>query len=155
MFRRRSAISVCLTWAMVAIAVWISWPSSACICADGGFKLFCDAQSRPSAGQPSCAGDCCQHRALIAQPTDANDCCQHQVALGNGRTGQRCTPVLNPPAVAPVPASIAVSCDQATAVPIVAIECPYAAIGFSHAWLASLDTGPPLDRVIVLQRLLI
>src|SRR5713101_1626723 len=97
----RRRLSGAVIWGMVILTPWMSFPSTACRCADGGFKLFCDAHRHLApnglAVQPLVAKvDCCQHGNAVAQ-RDCRDRANRQVS------SQGCTPVTNPPAVAPVP----------------------------------------------------
>src|SRR5437867_12259124 len=96
----RSRLSGAVIWSMVLLALWMSFPSTACRCANGGFKLFCDAHRHSAvnglAGQPPIAKvDCCQHGNAVAQG-DCGDRANRQVSSPG------CTPVTNPLAVAPL-----------------------------------------------------
>lgn len=161
---RHSRCSVAVAWGMIPLALWAGLPSTACICANGQLKLVC----RHSA--PICASDdhesdvhsCCEmHEANAESDSDQEaDCCSsgmccHAAAQGEPGIGSKacCKPILAAPSLASESANV--SCDQAPAavalvVEIGALECP----AFARD-VAEVDTGPPLDRVIVFRSLLI
>ena len=153
-----------IAWGMIPLAAWAGLPSTACLCADGGIKLVC---SHPGcsehAGHEYEAGSgshCCgADAALEADPSvEHADCCgaaehdsdEHRDGV-HAKAG--CTPILMAPSVAPKGASTA--CDSAPAIVVAAPDLAAPAAVCLPRDVAELDTGPPLDRVIVFRSLLI
>lgn len=146
----RSPIMKSATWIVVILALWVGWPSTGCVCANGGFKFFCDAHRNESQTQQLTQasvehGDCCQHRSPV----------EHH-APGDGLSSKGCTRIASTPVIAPVSASKAVdSNDHAVAF----LTLPVATVAIPASQPAILSaahhTGPPVDIVTELHRLLI
>jgi hypothetical protein len=140
------------TWVFAALALWIGWPNTSCQCADGGFKFFCDAhQNGPgSTVKPDLPPvnhiDCCLHRGW-----------DNQEAVGSSvLSGMGCTPLAKAPIMAPTPASNDVN-PPTPAVPYLAQPAAAALVAIAQpATLPDVrETGPPLDIVTELHRLLL
>ena len=165
LFRSRSSVAV--AWGMIPLALWAGLPSTACVCANGKVKLVCRhahlAASHESDehdhGRHAC---CCEAiEAVEDSISRETDCCggascRRGAAEDSQGIGSQacCKPILAAPSVAPKSAA-APCCDQAPAVgacvaEIGALDCP----AFARV-PEELDTGPPLDRVIVFRSLLI
>ena len=139
------------TWIVMILALWVGWPSTGCVCANGGFKFFCDAHRNNSQSQQLTQasvehGDCCQHRCPVERHTPASD----------GLSSKGCTPIASAPVIAPVSVSKAVDLhDHAVAfltLPVITVSIP-ASQPAIHS--AGHHTGPPVDMVTELHRLLI
>lgn len=162
----RTRLSAAVAWGMIPLALWSGMPSTACVCANGHIKLFCQqllggAQSHLAAGLLNgCKSTCCSHEAQLAEAKQTSDCCGggfccHGAPSAKAGLGSKgcCKPILTAPSVAPQIASV--PCDQAPGLAAVVREIGaivHPAIAFEPA---EFDTGPPLDRVIVFRSLLI
>jgi hypothetical protein len=157
----RTRLSAAIAWAMIPLAAWAGMPSTGCVCANGHLKLFCQHLLREmhAAGghNTACGSDCCE--AVADQDHDADCCgggfCCHGPQSAKPGIGSKscCNPILTAPSVAPQ--TVTVPCDQVPAVVTVALEIG-AIVHPSFAFdAADVDTGPPLDRVIVFRSLLI
>src|SRR3989304_7732128 len=154
MILRRSPFSAALIWVVAILAFWVGWPSTGCVCANGGFKFFCDADRNELAGDPlgqsaPKPGDCCQHREAVVSKSAAAEDCRDRSATTQQISGKGCTPVVNTPVVAPAPAFKQVSSDQAVALWTLPVD-----LGFTPAAIAAIqpargDTGPPGGLVIM------
>ena len=170
-FRTRRSAAV--AWGMIPLALWAGLPSTACVCANGQIKLVCRHAAGGSAGQhiahPSSPADadachlcCCEGHEAVAEldaDHDADCCgagmCCHGASSDEAGIGSKacCKPVLTAPSVAPE--STSVVCDQTPALVGLVEELePLVRASFSRN-VAEVDTGPPLDRVIVFRSLLI
>jgi hypothetical protein len=139
------------TWIVVILALWVGWPSTGCLCANGGFKFFCEAHRTNAQSQLVTEasvehGDCCQHRSPIERHAPTSD----------GLSSKGCTPIANIPVIAPVSVAKAVdSHHDAVAfltLPVATIANPASQLAFLSA---DHHTGPPVDIVTELHRLLI
>lgn len=159
-FRTRPIAAV--AWAMIPLAAWTGMPSTACLCANGHVKLFCQhalAKHGPST-PASCSESCCPHESEgIADDHDVGCCgggiCGHDQQSDNAGIGSKacCKPILSAPSVAPQ--VVNVPFEQAPAVIQVAEEIGALVHPLIIADLAEINTGPPLDRVVVFRSLLI
>ena len=155
---------------LAALTLGTGLPGSACICADGSYKLHC------SHGQPSASGwdradlaaetDCCQatvgasccdhdrssYRRHAAQAASCDDASRQ---TGPSLTSRGCTPVSAAPAVAPAPESSQSSLDLAVASHQPTLDLPCLPAALHAAQPVPFDTGPPPDLVITLHCLLI
>lgn len=165
----RTRLSAGIAWGMIPLALWAGLPSTACLCANGQLKLIC---RHLPAGETSHAGgvhhanpasSCCHSDADLSEPhaDEAHaDCCgagpgdRDPTPSGSGVASKAgCKPILTAPSAAPKLAKSA--CDRSLVVQAVverqgALTRPLFALD-----AAELDTGPPLDRVIVFRSLLI
>ena len=162
-FRTRQ--SAAIIWGMIPLAVWAGLPRTACVCANGQIKLVCRhvATSHMPDDHESDRHSCCVDTHEVAAEADSDheaDCCSsgsccHGAAQGEPGIGSKacCKPILAVPSLAPE--STTVTCDQALAV--VSLVDDIGALyrpAFSRD-VAEVDTGPPLDRVILFRSLLI
>ncbi|HET6879450.1 MAG TPA: hypothetical protein VFI31_04825 [Pirellulales bacterium] len=158
----RTQLSAAIAWAMIPLAAWAGLPSTACVCANGHVKLFCQhalVQKHPSTAE-SCSKNCCGHEAVGLENDHDADCCGggfccHGTKSENPGIASKacCKPILSAPSVAPQ--SVSLHCDQAQAVVAVVQEIGALVHPSFIADLAEINTGPPLDRVIVFRSLLI
>ena len=170
----RTRWSAAIAWGMIPLAIWAGLPSTACVCANGQLKLVCRhaaggsvkdhsiASQSSSDHEDGCHSSCCETHSDIAEVDldhDADCCssgsCCHSAASGVSGAGSKacCKPILTAPSVAPELASG--PCDQTLAVVSVVDEAGAPASPSLTQDVAELDTGPPLDRVIVFRALLI
>jgi hypothetical protein len=155
----RTRLSVAVAWAMMPLAIWAGMPSTACVCANGRLKLFCQyvlGAKLPALAATGCTADCCNG---VAADHDADCCggsfCGHGGTSATTAIGAKscCNPIVGAPIVAP--RTVHVPCDQAPAIVAVVQEIgPLVHPSFFQD-VAEFDTGPPLDRVIVFRSLLI
>ena len=164
----RTQLSAVVAWAMIPLAAWAGMPSTACVCANGHVKLFCQhlsAKKHTPANQSGCASSCCAHETSAADTDhcvseDSADCCGSGFCGHGGKSDRSgvsstacCKPILTAPSVAPE--IVSVPSDQAPAL-VTIVEQVGALVHPSFAPdVAEFDTGPPLDRVIVFRSLLI
>ena len=159
-------LSTAVAWAMIPVAAWAGMPSTACVCANGHVKLFCAhgaAIAKPHDHQAAlgCMSSCCTSGAYADADCEHDaDCCGggyccHGAKAGTSDVSSKacCRPILTAPSVAPQ--TFSVPSEQAPAVIVVAEEIGTLAHPSFIADLAEINTGPPLDRVIVFRSLLI
>jgi hypothetical protein len=137
---------------MVAIvALWSGWPNTACMCANGGMKVFCDAhrfdgKSVQSSQVQIEQRNCCHHHA----PIQKHDQSEQQIKA------KGCTPLAGTPVIAPTSVSKNFDSHQTA---IAFLTLPVATIGIPSLHPAILPsaryTGPPVDIVTELHRFLI
>ena len=162
----RTPLSTAVAWAMIPLAAWAGMPSRACVCANGNVKLFCAHGSRAATlheheNVAAPCGHCCGPANVAEADSDHDaDCCGsgfccHGAKPGNAGIGAKacCKPILSAPSAAPD--VVSVPCDQAPAVVAVAQQVGALVHPSFIADLAEINTGPPLDRVIVFRSLLI
>jgi hypothetical protein len=135
------------------------------VCANGHVKLFCAHGSPAALPHEHKHAAPCGHCCGSANTADADlehdaDCCGggfccHGSQPETTGIGSKacCKPILTAPSVAPQIASV--PSDQTPAIVAVAQEIGTLAHPVFIADLAELNTGPPLDRVIVFRSLLI
>ena len=154
----RTPLATAVAWAMIPLAAWAGMPSTACVCANGHVKLFCQhalAQKHSSA-RSGCASSCCPHETgeADADCCGGGFCCHGSKPESAGISSKSCCqPILSAPSVAAQ--VVSVPCEQAPAVIDVAEEIGALVHPSFIADLAEINTGPPLDRVIVFRSLLI
>jgi len=159
MFLRRSPFLVCVIWAMVGLSIWVGWPSTGCVCADGGFKLFCSGHKHNDLADLSgesgeASGDCCdRHNTAVHDTLTNRDCCD-PCPVESQITRQGCRPVVNEPVVV-APASKILSTDHSVAFDGLPVDRAPSLASYLTARLNRIDTGPPTDLVISLHCLLI
>lgn len=158
---RRSAL---VAWAMVPVAALASFPSTACVCANGRVKLVCahSASCAPHDHEGPCGTSSCCGSAEVDSAGEP-DCCGGGICCRGAKSGN----TANTWITTPVP-----SCQPISSLPGVASEDAFADFSAAIAltiicreiaptpsfWVADvaeLNTGPPLDRVIVFRSLLI
>ena len=170
-FRTRRTAAV--AWGMIPLALWAGLPSTACVCANGRLKLVCRHVAGGPAGHHAahlssaadaggCHSCCCEgHDAVTEFDSDRDaDCCGGGVCCYGASSREAgvgskacCKPILTAPSVAPESTNVA--CDQTPALGDLVEDLePLARASFSRD-VAEVDTGPPLDRVIVFRSLLI
>lgn len=167
----RSRFRAIVAWAMVPLAVLSGRPVSGCICADGHYEPVCRAAlcagSNSTAGprnSTSCCGcSCCGQTLSDQSPSrckDRTSCCQKAGALhpadGRSLSKKCCTPVVG------IQAVVKAKVERATSNAVVHsldVLAPIASVAdvqtHGPAWIVPHDTGPPVDLVITLRRLLI
>ncbi|HVA49648.1 MAG TPA: hypothetical protein VNH11_25000 [Pirellulales bacterium] len=155
----RTRLSAAVAWVMIPLAAWAGMPSTACLCANGHVKLFCQhlpAKKHSAANQTACAASCCAHETADAEA----DCCGGGFCCHGGQSDHAgigskacCKPILSAPSVAPQ--IVSVPCDQAPAVVAVVQQVGALVHPSFIVDAAEFDSGPPLDRVIVFRSLLI
>jgi hypothetical protein len=152
----RNRLSGGAIWSMIALALWMSFPSTGCRCADGGFKYFC-SHGQSGLNQPTAADssvtkvDCCQHRNAVTQ----TDNCDHSALAGSQISSRGCTPITNAPAVAPVPPSTHITHDSTIALGTVLFDFSPTLASLTATQPATIATGPPVDLVVSLHCFLI
>lgn len=166
-----------VVWAMIPLAIWSGQLSAGCICADGHYEPFCRAHLCPGrhagdAEQAQSACSCCGCSwCARASSTESSrvcctgdiDCCHrpsspHQpVGIGQCLQGKACcTPVVQSQVIPPVVTSSRLAGDHhlpALCATILDVSCPV--IGLLSTRRLETDTGPPLDLVVKLRRLVI
>lgn len=159
----RRRLSAAVAWAMIPLAAWAGLPSTACVCASGHVKLFCAhgaGVAKPHDHQAAlgCASSCCDW--AYADCEHDSDCCGSGFCCHGAKSESAsvaskacCKPILSAPSVAP--RTVSLPCDQAQAVVTVVQEIGALVHPSFIADLAEINTGPPLDRVIVFRSLLI
>jgi hypothetical protein len=151
----RKRLSTATAWAMIPLAAWAGMPSTACICSNGRVKLFCQhLLGWKQANPPACASDCCAHKAA-EDPSDCCSACSYGVESDVPGVGSKscCNPVVTSPSVPPETVSIPCHCLPAVVAAVERIGATVRPSVISEP--TDLDTGPPLDRVIVFRALLI
>ena len=157
MFARRRPCSGAFVWTLAIISIWIGWPNTGCVCADGGYRIFCDAhrQESPSTPPDHPRAECCQHRDVAQEPVRNHDCCDRFVA-GAEIAGPGCTPVVNSPVLAPTaPVSETRSLDHAVTLYLYTAAFAPSVVGFAAIHGPTFYTVPPVDLVITLHCILI
>lgn len=160
-------------WAMMPLALVGARPSGGCICADGHYEPVCMAQqcrgragaSGNSASPTACCGcsccrsagqqtDCCIHRTCCS--TCSADSTQDESTQAGWRATRSCCchPVPATPTVATVK-TVELEFDAALNVDLLSSIAITAQAQHGRVVQAFLDTGPPPDLVLTLQRLLI
>src|SRR5262245_17532386 len=150
--RRASGLAI---WGMTALALWTSFPRAACLCANGEFKFFCahggSAAKRSSSTDLAVSKvDCCHGNA--ATEADRADRTTPPAAQCSHKG---CTRVTNPPVVAPAPHSSHVTTDSAEAVATIPVGILVPSATYAVPQAPTNGTGPPVDLVISLHRILI
>jgi hypothetical protein len=152
-------------WAMLPLVLLSGQPVFGCICADGRYEPFCRIQlwpgSQTDARQPTvektrCGRSCCEKGAV---DQGARDCCKGETN-GCGQSdgaagGKGCTPIVKSQVVPPVvtPQQIADQQDVPAVCPA-HLNASSISLTIGRHW--ELDTGlPPVDLVVILQRLVI
>jgi len=149
---------VAVAWAMVPMAMWAGMRVPECQCANGEHRLFCPGAlgihltqrvAHPAAAPASRA--CCQANNCSEGRGDEASCCNQPGASdspSNSPCGH-CQPV--PAASATVTGSVAVpALDSAFFVAVVESGLSAFALSPMSARVEMpIETGPPLDRVIV------
>ena len=162
----RTRLSASVAWGMIPLALWAGMPSTACVCANGHLKLFCQhllgsAKHQPAANhEAGCNSSCCGEAADLAESDKDSDCCGggfccHGAGSQKPGIGSKtcCQPILTAPSAAPK--MVSVPCEQAPAAVTVVQEVGAIVHPSVIFDAAEFDTGPPLDRVIVFRSLLI
>jgi hypothetical protein len=159
-FRRR--LSDAVAWVMIPLAAWAGMPSTACLCANGHVKLFCQhalGEKQAPVHPSPCGASCCTHETVHSVADDGDCCgggfCCHGGTSEKSGIGSKacCQPILSSPSVAPQ--IVSVPCDPAPAIVGIAEQIGALVHPAFIADLAEINTGPPLDRVIVFRSLLI
>ena len=145
-----------LIWSMALATLWIGLPSTACRCANGGFKLFCDAHKQSVANEPDYHAstaklDCCRHGKTVAQ----TDCCKRTGSPNGQLSSQGCTRISNSPVLAPVPSSSQIAPDHTIGLNAIPIDLSPAIVALATTQPNTVDTHPPVDLVIALHCFLI
>ena len=145
-----------------------SLPHTACICADGHREQFCragacHARSSGSNATACCGCSCCQ----VRDSAQGRSCCRQNAHNSSGNTpvpghglNAKTGPCCKPFVEAPAPAIKSNKVEQLSAKAIVAAVEPlnlpfYIASDRPSVELYHSSTPPPLDAVIVFQRLTI
>lgn len=166
----RTRCSAAIAWGMIPLALWAGLPSTACVCANGQIKLVCrhvaaghSTASRFSDDHESECHSCCHemHEAIAESDSDHEaDCCGrglccYGAAQGEPGIGSKacCKPILAAPSLAPESATV--TCDHPPAFVALVDEIGAIDLPAFAQDVAEVDTGPPLDRVIVFRSLLI
>lgn len=150
-FRFRAAV----IWLMAPLALWSGLPFSACICADGHYELFCAAHSRQASASAACcsccptAKSCCKHSTCCASSEGGADRC---ASNGNSCCTQVGRVTFVPPASAAAPI---MDCHALAIILPVADVTAHMTVRTLASRIFALDTGPPLDLVVTLQRFVI
>lgn len=160
----RTRLSAAVAWGMIPLALWAGMPSTACVCANGHLKLFCQhllggkTHHETADHEAGCNSSCCG--ADLAEADAASDCCGggfccHGAYSGKPGIGSKtcCQPILTAPSAAPK--MVSVPCDQVQVMVTVVHEIGAIVHPSFVIDAAEFDTGPPLDRVIVFRSLLI
>jgi hypothetical protein len=161
MKRFRAQLASLLTWGMIPLALGASLPGKACQCANGNVKLFCAGpfQFAPHTRSVAEPRSCANHRACGA--THVIDCCH----AAEGAIGNCCEQASQHPsqpcgkcckAISRAPANLV----ELVAPPdnhdsfqyLLAIEPNF--LGqfvplYSAHQVERIDTGPPVDLVVV------
>ena len=150
----RTRIAALMSWGMIPLALWSGLPTTACQCPDGSIKLFCSgvyqaviqhasANSKTAAEvRRSVHKNCCHAKA-----TRPPSCCDHPSSgkpcgkcKAIGRTATTVVELVSPPGFD----------DQASG--LYALDLSFAPsaqpVIFSRN-VELLDTGPPVDLVLV------
>lgn len=148
---------------MIPLAVWAGMPSTACVCANGHVKLFCQqgsAAQHAASHHTACSSNCCGHDEAEADSDLDTDCCGGGFCCHGANAGKAgisskayCKPVLTAPSVAPE--TVSVPLNQSPAIAAVVEQVGALVRPSFTADVAEFNTGPPLDRVIVFRSLLI
>lgn len=163
----RTQLSAAVAWAMIPLAAWAGMPTTACVCANGHVKFFCQHALGGASGKSdeSCRTNCCASATGLADEHDADcehdgDCCGGGFCCHGSQSAQPgvgskacCKPILSSPSVAPK--TVSAPSDHAAALAVVVPEVGALIHPTYVAAVAVFDTGPPLDRVIVFRTLLI
>lgn len=162
----RTPLSAAVVWAMIPLAAWAGMPSRACVCANGDVKLFCARGTLTATSHehehasPRGANCCGSGNVAEADSNDDLDCCGsgfccHGSESNGAGIGTKacCKPILSAPSIAPRIASV--PSDQLPAIVGTAPQVGDLLRPSLDADLAEINTGPPVDRVIVFRSLLI
>ena len=151
----RIRLATATAWAMIPMAAWAGMPRAGCVCSNGTIKLFCQFRLDSKQSAPGkCGSDCCGQKVT----DDEIDCCAVCSIRGKSGTPEIaskscCNPILALPSVptqkvsAPLghfPADVIATASAGTLLRSAFITVT-----------AELNTGPPLDRVVVFRSLLI
>jgi hypothetical protein len=162
---RRSQVSAAITWGMIPLTFWGVLPGTGCICTSGQYKLFCTGaldRGRCNGGQKTApasqlAGCACQHCGG-ASATDSGEgqraCCQSSGSRDSA-PGTCCHLIARSPAT--VSSEVTPPIRDALVVALLppALDLSLVALPTVSKHVDQIDTGPPVDRVIVLCCLLI
>jgi hypothetical protein len=161
----RNQIGAAIMWGMIPLALWGGLPGTGCICANGQYKFFCAGSlgrvgcdsGRNAASASQSAGCTCPHCRGIAT-TDAAEtshaCCHNDRGQGDP-AGKCCHLVAR--SLATVSAEVAPPTTDALVVAILppALNLSLVVLSTVSKHVEQIDTGPPIDRVILLRCLLI
>lgn len=160
---RRSQFAAAIMWGMIPLALLGSMPGAACICANGHYKLFCCAGALGHAGcnernggvtSPSASYSCPFCRGEKSASRTAHVCCSSGQSQSSP-TGKCCQLVARSPAA--VSAEVVPPASDVFVVAILppALNLSLVVLPTISKHVEQIDTGPPIDRVIVLRCLLI
>jgi hypothetical protein len=151
MNRCRSQLTALLTWGMIPLAVWSGLPLAACQCPDGGIRLFCAAMH---AGIPAEQGpsDChhgphrkCCHEKIAHH----NPCCDHSGDKSGSPCG-KCKAIARATTIAVETVAPPTFDGQADGSLVFFAMTSFPRQSDVQARdVELLDTGPPLDLVLL------
>lgn len=160
---RRNHFAAAIMWGMIPLALLGSMPGAGCICANGQYKLFCCAGALGHAGcsaqeggvtSPSASCTCPFCRGEKSASRTAHACCPNGQSQ-SAPAGKCCQLVSRSPAV--ISAEVIPPIADAFVVAIMprALNLSLVVLPTVSKRVEQIDTGPPVDRVIVLRCLLI
>ena len=152
----RTKLSGPVIWSVIALTLWIGNPSTACQCANGNIKLFCDThkqlhENEPTGHSPAVGVDCCQNVATVAQ----TDSVKRTRPPGGDVSSQSCTRINSSAVMLPTQTSVELAPVHAFTFPIISFECSPSLAAFTVVSAEPVDTGPPRDLVVALHCFLI
>ena len=151
----RNQFSGPMIWSVIALTLWVGNPSTACQCANGNIKLFCDAhkqshENEPTGHSPAVVVDCCQNVA-IGQTTRI----KRTLPSGRDVSSQGCTRISSAAVTLPTQTSVEFAPVYAAGSPIISLESSSLLAAIAAAPAEPIDTGPPRDLVIAFHCFLI
>jgi len=162
---RQNYLCAVVMWGMIPLALFSGLPATGCVCANGQYKLFCAgalgrfaASSRGPglAEEPSDSSVCpqCSGSTNDRLGEAKHSCCTS--AKGEGIPCGKCCQLVKQN-LATVSAEFAPPVTDAFVVAILppALNLSLVVLPTISKHVEQIDTGPPVDRVIVLRCLLI
>jgi hypothetical protein len=151
----RKLLRAAIVTGMILLAVFGSLPATSCYCADGHLKLFCAghyASAQAPAGKSEHSG-CCQCGQNADSADSGGDCCH---ANKPGKPCGKCCKEISKSLTTTV-ASVSMPALDSHVFAVLPTEVvvPHAFLSLRNAQLERIESGPPVDLVIVLRTLLI
>lgn len=141
--RHRCALVV---WTMLPLTVWSGMPSTACVCANGQFMLFCHRCLAGELRRPH--SSCCSSGATPLN--GQHSCCagEDRSEDGSSSSGSRCTPVVNARFVRPASPIAPHDCRWDSCVDAATVQVALVPHEFTASGRLSVPVLPTRDMVI-------
>jgi hypothetical protein len=151
----RKLLRTTIVTGMILLAFLGSFPATSCYCADGHLKLFCAGHyvdSQAPAGKLE-RSSCCQCGQDAELADGGSDCCHGN---NTGKPCGKCCKEISKSLTTTV-ASVAMPALDSHVFAVLPAEVvvPHAFLSLRNAQLERIESGPPVDLVIVLRTLLI